>query len=178
MNSKGISFKFQILSWKVYLDLTISDLIGLKCTCDLCLQTDSYFIHSLQFSCSVVSDSLQPHGLHHTRLPWSTPTLGVYSDSCPVSWWCHPITSFFVDPFSSHFQSFPASGSLQKSQFFQSGDQIIGISASASVLLMNIQDRFPLGWTGWISLQSKGLSSVFSNTTVQKNQFSDAQLSL
>ena len=143
--------------------------------------TDSVVLHfSQSVQLASMSDSLQPHGLHHTRLPWSTPTLGVYSDSCPVSWWCHPITSFFVDPFSSHFQSFPASGSLQKSQFFQSGDQIIGISASASVLLMNIQDRFPLGWTGWISLQSKGLSRVrvFSNTTVQKHQFFGAQLSL
>ena len=129
-------------------------------------------------SCSVVSDSLPPHGLQHARPPCPSPTPRVYSNSCPSSQWCHPTISSSVIPFSSHFQSFPASGSLPVSQFFASGDQSVGISASASVLPMNIQDWFSLGWTGWISLQSKGLSRVFSNTTVQKHQFFGAQLSL
>ena len=96
---------------------------------------------------------------------------GAYSNSCPSSQWCHPTISSSVVPFSSHLQSFPASGSFPMSQFFTSSGQSIGVSASASVLPMNIQDWFPLGWTGWISLQSKGLSRVFSNTTVQKHQF-------
>ena len=130
-----------------------------------------------QFS-SVVSNSLQPHGLQHARLPCSSPTPGVYSNSCPLSRWCHPTISSSVVPFSSRLQSFPASGSFKMSQFFTSGGQSIRVSASPSVLPMNIQDWFPLGWTGWISLQSKGLSRVFSNTTVQKHQFFGAQLSL
>ena len=136
------------------------------------------FTSSVQFSSSVVSDSLWPHGLHHTKLPCLSPTHGVYSDSCPSSRWCHPTISFSVVPFSSRLQAFPASGSFQMSQFFKSGGQSTGVSASASVLPMNIQDWFPLGWTGWISLQSKGLSRVFSNTTVHKHQFFSAQLSL
>ena len=102
----------------------------------------------------------------------------VYSNSCPWNQWCHPTISSSVVPFSSRLQSFPASGSFQMSQFFTSGSQNIGVSASASVLPMNIQDWFPLGWTGWLSLQSKGLSGVFSTTTVQKHQFFSAQLSL
>ena len=130
-----------------------------------------------QFSGSVVSDSLWPHGLQHARLPCPSPTPGAYSNSCPLSRWCHPAISFSVVPFSFHLQSFPASGSFPVSQF-SSGGQSIGASASASVLLMNIQDWFPLGWTGWISLQSKGLSRVFSNTAVQKHQFFGTQLSL
>ena len=105
-------------------------------------------------------------------------TPGVYSNSCPLSWWCHPTISSSVVPFSSLLQSSPVPGCFLMSQFFTSGGQRIGNSASASVIPMNIQDRFPLGWTGWISLQSKGLSRVFSNTTVQKNQFISAQLSL
>ena len=133
---------------------------------------------SVQFSCSVVSDSLRPHGLQHARLPCPSPTPGVYSDSCLLSRWCLPTISSSVVPFFSHLQSFPASGSFQMSQFFTSGGQSIRVSASASVLPMNIQDWFPLGWTSWISLQSKGLSRVFSNTTVQKHQFFGAQLSL
>ena len=132
---------------------------------------------SSQFSLSVVSDSLRPHGLQHARLPSPSPTPGAYSNSCPSSQWCHPTISSWV-PFSSRLQSFPASGSFPRSQFFTSGGQSIGVSASASVLPMNIQDWFPLGWTGWISSQSKGLSGVFSNTTVQKQQFFSAQLSL
>ena len=129
---------------------------------------------SVQFSCSVMSDSLQPHGLQHARPPYPSPTIRVYSNSCPSSQWCHPTISSVV-PFFSHLQSFLASGSFQISQFFASGGQSIGISASASVLPMNIQDWFPFGWTVWISLQSKGLSGVFPNTTVQKHQFFGAQ---
>ena len=131
-----------------------------------------------QFRRSVVSDGLRPHGLQHTRLPCPSPTPGAYSNSCPLHWWCHPTISPSVIPFSSCLQSLPASGSFPMSQFFASGGQTIGVSASASVLPMNIQDWFPLGWTGWISLQSKGLSRVFFNTTVQKHQFFGAQLSL
>ena len=133
---------------------------------------------SVQFSHSVVSDSLQPQGLQHARPPCPSPTPGLYSNSCPFSQWCHPTISSSVVPFSSHLQSFPASGSFPMSQFFTSGGQSIGVSASRSVLPMNTQDWSPLGWTGWISLQSKGLSGVFSNTTVQKHQFFSAQLSL
>ena len=127
------------------------------------------------FSRSVVSDSLQPHGLRHARLPCPAPTPGVYLNSCPSSQWCHPTISSSVVPFSSCLQSCPASGSFPMSQFFASGGQSIGVSASASVLSMNIQDWSPLGWTDWISLLSKGLSRVFSNTTVQKHQFFSAQ---
>ena len=133
---------------------------------------------SLQVSRSVVSDSLQPHGLQHTRPPCASPTPRIYSHSCPSHWWCHPTVSSSVVPFSSHLQSFPASGSFQMSQLFVTGGQSIGVSASASVLPVNNQDWFPLGWTGWISLQSKGLLRVFSNTTVQKHQFFSTQLSL
>ena len=148
-----------------------------------------------QFSWSVVSNSLRPHGLQHARLPCPLLTPGAcsnscpsspcpspipraYSNSCPLSWWYHPTISSSAVPFSSHLQSLPASGSFQMSQFFASGGQSIGISTSASVLPMNVQDWFPLGWTGWISLQSKGLSRVFSNTTVQKHQLLGTQLSL
>ena len=130
-----------------------------------------------QFS-SVVSDSLRPHRLQHARPARPSPTPRVYSNSCPLSRWPHPTVSSSVIPFSSCLQSFPASGSFQMSQFFTSGGQSIGVSASTSVLPMNIQDWFPLGWSGWISLQFKGLSRVFSNTTVQKHQFFSAQLSL
>ena len=128
-------------------------------------------IFSVQFSRLVVSDSLWPHELQHARPPCPSPTPGVYSNSCPVSWWCHQAISSSVVPFSSCLQPFPASGSFQMSQLFASGGHSIGVSASTSVLPLNIQDWFTLGWTGWISLQSKGLSTVFSNTTVQKHQF-------
>ena len=121
---------------------------------------------SVQFSHSVVSDSLQPHGQQHTRLPCLSPTPGAYSNSCPSRQWCHPTISSSVVPFSSWLQSFPVSGSFPVSWFFASGGQRIGVSVSASVLPMNIQDWFPLGRAGWISLQSKGLWRVFSNTTV------------
>ena len=125
-----------------------------------------------------MTDSLWPHGLQHARPPCPSPTPGTYSNSCPSSRWCHPTISSSVIPFSSHPQSFPASGSFPMSQLFASGDQSIGVSASASVLPMNIQDWFPLGWTGRISLQSKGPSRVFSKTTFQKHQFFGAQPSL
>ena len=124
---------------------------------------------SVQFSCSVVSDFLWPHGLQHTRPPFPLPIPGVYSNSCP--WDGHPAISSSVIPFSSCLQSFSASGSFQMSQFFASGGQSIEVSASASVLPVNIQDWFPLRCTGWISSQSKGLSRFFSNTTIQKHQF-------
>ena len=140
-----------------------------------CLIDYAEAFHYVQFSHSVVSDSLQPHGLQHARLPCPSPTPRACSNSGPSSPWCHPTISSSVIPFSSHLQSFPASGSFQMSQLFSSGGQHIG--ASVSVLPMNIQDWFPLGWTGWISLQSKGLSKVFSNTTVQKHQFFSSQLS-
>ena len=138
----------------------------------------NYFIFSsVQFSHSIMSDSLRPHDLQHARPPCPSPTPGVYSNSCPLSQWCHPAISSSVVPFPSCPQSFPASGSFPMSQLFAWGGQSIGVSASASVLPVNAQDWSPLGWTGWISLQSKGLSRVFSNTTVQKHQFFGAQLS-
>ena len=127
---------------------------------------------SFQFSRSVVPNSLRPHELQYARPPCPSPTPGVYSNSCPSSWWCHPAISSSVIPFSSCPQSLPASGSFPVSQLFAWGGQSIGVSASASVLPVNTQDWSPLGWTGWISLQSKGLSRVFSNTTIQKHQFS------
>ena len=115
-------------------------------------------------------------GLQHTRPPCPSPASRVYSNSCPLSLKCHPAISSLVISFSSRLQSFPATGSFQMSQFFTSAGQSIGVSASPSVFTMNIQDWFPLGWTGWISLQSKRLSRVFSNTTIQKHQFFCAQL--
>ena len=127
---------------------------------------------------SVVSDTLRPHGPQHARLPCPSSTPGAYSNSCPLSQWCHPTISSSVVPFSSQPQSFPAPGCFPMSQFFTSGGQSIRVSAPASVLPMNIQDWFFLKWTGCISLKSKWLSRVFSNTTVQKNQFFSAQLSL
>ena len=133
---------------------------------------------SVQFSCSVVPDSLRPHEPQQARPPCLLPTLGVQPNSWPLSWWCHPNNASSVVPFSSCLQSFPASESFQMSQLFTSGGQSIGVSASTSVLQMNIQDLFLLGWTDWISLQSKGLSRVFSNTTVQKHQFFSTQPSL
>ena len=127
------------------------------------------------FSHSVLSDSLWPHGLQHARLPCPSPNPRAYSNSCPLGRWCNPTISSSVILFSSHLQFFPASRTFQMSQPFTLGGQSIGVSASTSVLPMNIQDWFPLGWTGWISLQSKGLSRVSSNTTVQKHQFFGAQ---
>ena len=133
---------------------------------------------SVQFRRSVMSNSLRLHGLQHTRPPCPSPTPGVYSNSCPLSQWCHPIISSSVVPFSSCPQSSPASGSFQMSQFLHRVAKVLKFQLSASVLPMNNQDWFPLGCTGWISLQSKGLSRVFSNTTFQMHQFFCAQLSL
>ena len=141
------------------------------------LQTFLYISVS-HFSCSVMSDSLQPHGLQHARPPCPSPTPGVYSNSCPLSWQCNPTISPSVISFSSCPQFFPASGSFQMSQPFVSGGQSTRVSALTSVLPMNSQDWSPLGWIGRISLQSKGLSRVFSNTTVQKHQFFGTHLSL
>ena len=132
---------------------------------------------SVHFSRSIMSDCLRPHESQHARPPCPSPTPGVHSNSCPSSRWCHPAISSSVVPFSSCPQFLPASGSYPMRQLFSWGGQSIGVSASASVLPMNIQDWSPLGWTSWISLQSKGLSRVFSNTTVQKHQFFGTQLS-
>ena len=133
---------------------------GLKLDLMHCRQ----ILYPVKFTRSVVFKSLRPHGLQHARLPCSSPTLGACSNSCASSRWCHPTISSSVVPFSSCLQSFPASGSFPMSQFFTSDGQSIGVSALTSVLPMNIQDWFPLGWTGWISLQSKGLSRIFSPT--------------
>ena len=135
-----------------------------------------YYI-SVQFSRSVVSDSLQPHESQHAGPPCPSPTPRAHSNICPLSWWCHPTVLFSVIPFSSCPQSLPASESFPMSQLFAWGGQSTGVSALASVLPMNTQDWSPLEWTGWISLQSKGLSRVFSNTAVQKHQFFGTQLS-
>ena len=134
-----------------------------------------YQFSSVQFSRSIVSDSATPWTAAR-RPPCPSPTPRVYSNSCPLSWWCHPAISSSVIPFSSCPQSFPASGCFQMSQLFASGGQSNGVSASISVLPKDTQNWSPLGWTGWISLQSKGLSVVFSNTTVQKHKFLSAQL--
>ena len=129
------------------------------------------FNDSVQFSRTLTFNSLRPHGLQHARPPCPSPTPGVYSNSCQLSCWCRPTIWSFVVSFSSCLQSFPASGSFQMSQFFPSGGQSIEVSASTSVLPMNIQDWSPLGWTGLISLQSRGLSRVFSSITIQRHQF-------
>ena len=156
-----------------------------KCPCYQILQTIPQSLllllllqfSSIQFSRSVVSYSMRPHGLQHSRPPCPSSTPKVHPNPCPLSRWCHPTVSSSAVPFSSCPQSFPASGSFQMSQLFTSGGQSIGVSASISVPPMNTQDWFPLGLTGWISLQSKGLSRVFY-TTVQKHQFFGAQVSL
>ena len=140
------------------------------------LAISSLLMQTVQFSHSVISDSLWPHGLQHARLPCPSPTPGTCSNSYPMSRLCHPTISSSAIPFSSRLQSFPESGSFPMSQFFASRGQSIGVSTSASVLPMNTQDWSPLGWTGWISLQSMGLSRVSSNTTVQKHQFFGTQL--
>ena len=140
---------------------------------------DNYIVYDLvQFSRSVMSNSLQPHGRQHARRPCPSPASRVYTNSCPLNQLCHWTISSSVVPFSSCLQSFPASRSFQMTQHFTSGEQSIGVSASTSVLPVSIQDWFPLGWTDWISLQSKGFSGVFSNTTVQKHQFFCTKLSL
>ena len=132
-----------------------------------------YTVVSVQLlSCVLVFVTPEPQ---HAKPPCPSPIPGIYPNSCPSSWCCHPTISSSVVPFSSCLYSFPASGSFPMSQFFPSGGQSIGVSASTSVLPVSVQDWFPLGWNGWISLQSKGLSRVFSNTTVQKHQFFGAQ---
>ena len=156
-------------SWTRLSDWTTATMIVLNVGALLHPSFSMWIIRAVQFSCSVVSDSLWPHGLQHTRLPCPSPTPRACSNSCALSRWCHPAISSSVVPFSSCLQSFPASESFQMSQFFASGGQRIGVSASASVLPMTIQDWSPSGWTGWISLQSNGFSRVFSNTTVQKH---------
>ena len=143
---------------------------------DICKKKKWHVANSVQFSSSVMSDSLWPHGLQHARLPCASPIPRACSNSCPSSRWCHPTISSFVIPFPSHPGSFPASGSFPMIQLFTTDGQGVGTSTSVSVFPINIQDWFPLGLTGWISLQSKGLSRVFSNTTVQKHQFFDPQL--
>ena len=134
-----------------------------------------YLVISVQFRCSVMSDSLRPHELQHIRPPCPSPTPRVHPNSCPLTQWCHPTISSSVVPFSSCSQFFPASGSFQMSQLFASGGQSVGVLASTSVPPLNTQGWSPLGWTGWISLQSKGLSRVFSNTTDRKHQFFGTQ---
>ena len=150
----------------------------MQCHIQIVFQCVLYCFSSVQFSPSIMSNSLRPHELQHGRPPCLSPTAGVHPNPCPLSGWCHPTILSSVVPFSSCPQSFPASQSFQMSQLFTWGGQSIGVSASTSVLPMNTQDWSSLGWTGWISLQSKGLSRVFSNTTVQKHQFFGAQLSL
>ena len=164
--------------WFIVLEITIHKVFAFKVSM-LLLQAVLHFQFSpVQFSCSVMSDSLWPREPQHARPPCPSPTPGVYPNPCLLSRWCHATISSSVWPFSSHFQSFQASGSFQMSHFFTTGGESIGVSASASVLPKNIQDWLPLGWTGWISLQSTGLSRVSSNTTLQKHQFFAAQLSL
>ena len=143
----------------------------------ICKWSVRKYFSSVQFSHSVVSDSLWPHESQHARPPCPSPTPGVYPNPCPLSWWCHLTISSSVVPFASCPQSCPASGSFPMRQLFASGGHIIAVSVSTSVFPMNTQDWSPSGWTGWISLQSRGLSRVFSNTTVQKHQFFGAQLS-
>ena len=135
------------------------------------LAQTNFFKHSVQFNCSVVSESLWPNEPQHARPPCLSPTPGVHPNPCPSSWWCHPAISSSVVPFSSCTQSLPGSESFPMSQIFTWGGQSIGVLASASVLPKNTQDWPPSEWTGWVSLQSKGLSRVFSNTTLQKHQF-------
>ena len=185
-------FAWSLANYVLVLPGPSSHICGLKVYGPRCVQESIFFRHemtlsggciqisqclSVKFSHSVMSDSLQPHGLQHTRLSCPSPIPGAYSNSGPLSRWCHATISSSVIPFSSCLQSFPASESFQMSQFFASGGQSIGVSALALVLPKNTQDWTPLGWTGWISLQSKGLSRVFSNTTVQKHQFFSSQLS-
>ena len=159
---RKIATHFSILAWRV----SWTEELG------------GFWSSSVHFSRSVMSDSLRPHGLHHARLPCPSPAPRAYSNSCPLSWWFYLTISSSVGTFSACFQYFPAKGSFPMSQFFASGGQSIGVSASAAVLPMTIQDWFSLELTAFISLQSKELSGVFSNTTVQKHQFFGAHLSL
>ena len=152
-------------TWFCVLLFIIQEILGKKSYQAYC------HLNSVQFSHSVVSDSLWPHELQHARPPCASPTPGVHQNSCPSSRWCHPAISSSVVPFSSCPQSLPGSESFPMSQLFAWGGQSFGVSALASVFPKNTQDWSPLEWTGWVSLQSKGLSRVFSNTTVQKHQF-------
>ena len=164
------------MSWLHYLDLFAVAAVPTCCLDAAPLLTLILSLFLVQFSRSVMSNSLWPHGLQHARPPCPSPTPGDCSNSCPLSWWCHSTILASIIPFSSRLQSLPASGSFPISQFFTSGGQSTGVSGSASVLPM--KDWFPLGLTGLISLQSKGLLRAFSNTTVQKHQFSGTQPSL
>ena len=161
------AYKLSIISLMYFIGMSLSGL------------TDLFFVFweagSVQFSRSVVSDSFRPHELQHARPPCPSPTSGVHSNSCPSSQWCHPAISSSVIPLSSCPQSLPASESFPMSQLFAWGGQSTGVSASASVHPKNIRNWSPSEWTGWISLQSKGLSRVFSNTMVQKHQFFGTQ---
>ena len=184
-SAKGSTTTLFIRPWELHIWLgdPMSLSIGaLRCVVTkytyVCISVSPSLFSSVQFSCWVMSDSLQPHEPQHPRPPCPSPTPGVYPNSCPLSRWCHPTISSSLVPFSSCPQSFQASGSFQMRQLFTSGGQSIGVSASPSVLPMNTQDWSPLGWTGWSSLQSKGLSRVFSNTIVQKHQFFGTKLSL
>ena len=168
MVSYHLSFSFWLTSFK-WQSLDLSILL------QMALYHAFYSWVMLLFSHSVGSDSFWPHGLQHNRLPCPSPSPGACSNSCSFILWCHPTISSYIVPFSSWLQSFPASGSFPMSQFFILHGQIIRGSASASILPKTIQDWFPLGWTGWISLQSKGLSRVFSSTTVRKHQFCGTQ---
>ena len=161
-------FRYFVLAWS-YLTAYLQEKLH---------KSISEWVSSVQFCRSVVSDSLRPHEPQHARPPCPSPTPGVHTNPCPSSRWCHPTISSSVVPFSSCPQFFPASGYFPMSQLFALGGQSIVVSASTSVLPMNTHDWSPWGWTGWISLQSKGLSRVFSNTTVQKHQFFGAQISL
>ena len=156
--------------WRYHLQLIETEFLNIFIISNICI-----IISSVQFSHSVVPDSLRPHESQRIRPPYSSPTSRVHSNSCPSGWWCHPAISSFVGLFSSCSQSLPASESFPMSQHFIWGGQNIGVSALASVLPVNTQDWSPLKWTGWSSLQSKGLSRVFCNTTVQKHQFFSAQ---
>ena len=158
------------MEWQCFLLYCLKDIVS-------SVQFSPVQFSSVQFIRSVVSDSLRPRESQHARHPCPSPTPRVYLNSCPSSQWCHPAISASVIPFSFCLHSLPASGSFPMSQLFACGGQSIGVSALASVLPMNTQDWSPLEWTGWFSLQSKGLSRVFSNTTVQKHQFFGAQLS-
>ena len=173
--------------WVKYLDILeitrwgtisfISDIFAKRRVCLISVSIIMGFFISVQFSHSVVSDSLWPHESQHARPPCPSPNPRVHPDSYASSWWCHLAISSSIVPFSSYPQSLPPSGSFPMSQLFASGGQSIGVSALASFLPKKSQDWSPLGWTGWIFLQSKGLSRVFTNTTVQKHQFFDTQLS-
>ena len=158
-------------NWNVFLNLTEMQIIAT-------LIYQLTLLEPVQFNHSVMSNSLWRPGMQHARLPCPSPTPRAYSKSCLMSQWCHPNISFSVIPFSSHLQSCPVSGSFQMSQLFASGGQSIGVSASASVLPVNVQDWFSLGRTGWISLLSNGLSRVFTNTAVHKHRFFSTQPSL